>query len=83
MSSFFIRRRFQGVPQICRSSPRFGKAAYSPKAFFRSRNRLTASSKEPVPATQLSRSAFFADFYAYPGASAAFVVFAFASNPHR
>jgi sterol desaturase/sphingolipid hydroxylase (fatty acid hydroxylase superfamily) len=44
--------------------------------------RLTASA--PAPASlRLSRSAFFADFYAYPAASAGFVVFALASDPHR
>ena len=37
----------------------------------------------PAPATRLSRSAFFADFYAYPAASAALLVFAFASDPRR
>jgi sterol desaturase/sphingolipid hydroxylase (fatty acid hydroxylase superfamily) len=59
-------------------SPRIG-----PKGAGKSRRHLTASSKTPVPATQLSRPAFFADFYAYPAVSAALVVFAFASNSHR
>jgi sterol desaturase/sphingolipid hydroxylase (fatty acid hydroxylase superfamily) len=53
-----------------------------PKAFARYLRLRKASSNEAVPATQLSRSAFFADFYAYPAAFAALVIYAFASNPH-
>jgi sterol desaturase/sphingolipid hydroxylase (fatty acid hydroxylase superfamily) len=53
-----------------------------PNARARSRRPPTALSKAPAPATQLSRSAFFADFYAYPAAFVALVAFAFASNPH-
>jgi sterol desaturase/sphingolipid hydroxylase (fatty acid hydroxylase superfamily) len=43
----------------------------------------SASTRRPEPATRLSRSAFFADFYAYPAASAALVVFAIANDPRR
>jgi len=37
----------------------------------------------PPPATRLSRSAFFADFYAYPAAAVGFIVLALVSDPHR
>jgi sterol desaturase/sphingolipid hydroxylase (fatty acid hydroxylase superfamily) len=53
-----------------------------PKVFARSPRHTKASSEEAAPATQLSRSAFFADFYSYPLAFAALVIYAFASNPH-
>jgi len=36
-----------------------------------------------APATRLSRSVFFADFYAYPAAAAAFIALAFANDVHR
>jgi len=36
---------------------------------------------EATPATRLSRTAFFADFYAYPAAIGGLLVFAFAVNP--
>jgi len=41
------------------------------------------NSNEPAPATRLSRTAFFADFYAYPAAAALFVAVALASEPNR
>ena len=39
--------------------------------------------KESAPATQLSRNAFFADFYAYPTVAALFLCFALISEPRR
>src|SRR5580658_3299536 len=38
---------------------------------------------EPAPATRLSRSAFFADFYAYPAAAVLFIAVGIVSDPHR
>jgi sterol desaturase/sphingolipid hydroxylase (fatty acid hydroxylase superfamily) len=37
----------------------------------------------PAPATRLSRTVFFADFYAFPTAAVAFIALAIASKPHR
>jgi sterol desaturase/sphingolipid hydroxylase (fatty acid hydroxylase superfamily) len=36
-----------------------------------------------MPATRLSRSAFFADFYVYPAAAAALITLALTSDPQR
>jgi sterol desaturase/sphingolipid hydroxylase (fatty acid hydroxylase superfamily) len=38
---------------------------------------------KPAPATQLSRSAFFADFYFYPTAAVVFIVIALVSDLHQ
>jgi sterol desaturase/sphingolipid hydroxylase (fatty acid hydroxylase superfamily) len=45
----------------------------------------SASGREgtPAPATQLSRGAFFADFYVYPLAAAVFLALPIAANPQR
>ena len=51
-----------------------------------SANGYSLSSKSEqvsAPATQLTRFAFFADFFLYPVAAAAFIVLALAVDPHR